>query len=161
MGEETEQPVGMEPALPQEPAEPASAPIEGDIPSAPQISDSQPTPPIPEQEPPTETQEQSSAPSIEPEQVQPAPQQSVPQAAQQRPIGEIMASLRQQKANKREVRLQKIIGVAREKGRITNNNIQKLLRVSDATATRYAHELINRGLLQKLGSRKATSYQLR
>jgi Fic family protein len=71
-----------------------------------------------------------------------------------------MRELRQRKSNKREAKFQKIIDLARQQGRITNDEIQKLLRVSDATAARYAHELVIRGLLKKVGRGRISHYQI-
>lgn len=68
---------------------------------------------------------------------------------------------RQTRIRKRELRLEKMFAYAREKGKVTNDEIQKLLRVSDATATRYAAELFRRGLVEKVGRGRAAYYRLR
>lgn len=44
-------------------------------------------------------------------------------------------------ARKRE-RLEKIVVMAAQKRIITNNDVEKLLKVSDATATRYLSQLV-------------------
>ncbi len=68
------------------------------------------------------------------------------------------ARMREAKIRKREARLEKILSFVREKGKITNDEVQKLLRVSDATATRYLRELVNRGLLRKGGATRGVYY---
>ena len=73
-------------------------------------------------------------------------------------LKDLMASIRQLKSKKREARLEKILAYARQQGKITNNDIQRLLRVSDATATRYAQALIRRDLLKKSSGRTKGVY---
>ncbi len=43
---------------------------------------------------------------------------------------------------------------------ITNNDVQKLLRCSDATATRYLSELVKQGRLRRVGEKKGIFYDL-
>jgi len=47
--------------------------------------------------------------------------------------------------------LEKISDLLGEKSQITNNDVQKLLGVSDATATRYLDELEKEGKLRQVG----------
>jgi len=47
---------------------------------------------------------------------------------------------------------QKILDFLREKERVTNNDIEKLLSVSDATATRYLDELEKGGKVKQVGT---------
>ena len=42
---------------------------------------------------------------------------------------------------------------------ITNNDIEKLLRVSDATATRYLARLVREGRLRRVGHPRAAEYE--
>ncbi len=44
-------------------------------------------------------------------------------------------------------------------GKITNNEVQKLLRCSDATATRYLRELVKQGRLKMVGGRGGAFYE--
>ena len=55
---------------------------------------------------------------------------------------------------------EKIMSLAREKGVITNNDIEKLLGVSDATTTRYFDELEKEGKLRQRGSGSAIEYEV-
>ena len=64
------------------------------------------------------------------------------------------------KAAKKEKKLTKLLDFIRKQGSATNNEIQKHLGISDATATRYAQELVRRGLLKKTGATRAVKYQL-
>ena len=64
-------------------------------------------------------------------------------------------------------KLDKILELARQKttatagqGKITNNDIEKLLRVSDATATRYLSQLVKEGRLTRQGNPRDAFYQL-
>jgi predicted HTH transcriptional regulator len=57
-------------------------------------------------------------------------------------------------------RLEKILQLARKKGEITNDDVEKLLRVSDKTATRYLNELVREGKLKRLGSPSHAKYQI-
>jgi hypothetical protein len=77
-----------------------------------------------------------------------------------RPTVDYPAIGRQAKTKKREARLEKIMQYVREKSRITNDEIQKLLGVSDATATRYAHDLMTRNVLRRVGRGKGSYYQI-
>lgn len=44
------------------------------------------------------------------------------------------------------------------KGRITNNDVEKLLHVSDATATRYLNILEREGAIRQVGKTGSTVY---
>jgi ribosomal protein S25 len=52
--------------------------------------------------------------------------------------------------NKRR-KLDKIIAFVTERGKISNDDVEKLLKVSDATATRYLHTLEQEGKLRQIG----------
>ena len=51
----------------------------------------------------------------------------------------------------REENKQKILSLLGEKGKIANDDVQKLLVVSDATATRYLDELERSGQIKQVG----------
>jgi uncharacterized membrane protein len=63
-------------------------------------------------------------------------------------------------ARKKEARLAKVVALAKEKGRITNDDIEKLLHVSDATASRYGTILVKRGLLKREGKGRGVTYYI-
>jgi hypothetical protein len=56
-------------------------------------------------------------------------------------------------------KLDRTVELALTKGSITNDDVQKLLRVSDATAGRYLETLVREGRLRRLGSRGGTVYE--
>ncbi len=74
------------------------------------------------------------------------------------PITRLQASVEKACAKKRE-RLEKIIARAVHKGSITNNDVELLVHVTDATATRYLSELVKTGRLKKIGIRAGTNYR--
>jgi predicted HTH transcriptional regulator len=58
------------------------------------------------------------------------------------------------KKNQREVkadRKKEIIELFDSKGKITNDNVQELFRISDATATNYLQELEDEGKIKQIG----------
>ena len=67
--------------------------------------------------------------------------------------------MREAAQKKKLARLEKIVTLATQKRLITNNDVEKLLKVSDATATNYLRELVQAGRLKKSGVRAGTRYQ--
>ena len=59
----------------------------------------------------------------------------------------------------KQKKLEKIIVLAQKKKIITNDDVQKLLYVSDATATRYLVKLVAQGRLVRAGNRHDAKYQ--
>lgn len=57
-------------------------------------------------------------------------------------------------------RLEKIIEMTRLKKDITNDDVEKLLKVSNATATRYLNDLVKAGRLKRFGARKHEKYEV-
>ena len=53
--------------------------------------------------------------------------------------------------SQKQRRLEKILQFLKTRERIANNDVEKLLRVSDATATRYLSELERTGTIQQIG----------
>lgn len=64
----------------------------------------------------------------------------------------------EKKNAKREIQLQQILEHVRVHASITNNAVEKLLRISDATASRYLKLLVDRGLLTRTGKGRAVVY---
>lgn len=60
---------------------------------------------------------------------------------------------------RKRVKLEKVVKLAGEKKSITNDQVEKLLRVSDATATRYLSQLVKDGRLQKIGNYGSSRYE--
>ena len=76
------------------------------------------------------------------------------------PIARLQASVEKRRAKKREG-LEKIIALAAHKGSIKNNDVELLLHVSDATATRYLEELVKVGRLERVGAQHQPEYRLK
>lgn len=144
------EPVPEEPEEPKIPLAPFNK--EGETPA--------PTPastPSPAQEPPT-VQTQTSAPAENPSR----PFYSTDANALADKQGGIMGLLMKAKEKiqfRKRAKLEKIMGLAREKTKITNDDVQKLLRCSDATATRYLSELAKQGRLRLAGIKKGSIYE--
>jgi len=73
------------------------------------------------------------------------------------PLIRLQASVEKKRAKKREG-LEKIVALAQHKGSIKNNDVELLLHVTDATATRYLSELVKAGRLQRIGKQKQPTY---
>lgn len=66
------------------------------------------------------------------------------------------------RTRKKEENKDKILTVLQRKNKITNDEVQSLLGVSDATATRYLGELEKNGKIKQIGgSEKYTYYRLK
>lgn len=68
---------------------------------------------------------------------------------------------------RKRAKLEKIMALAQNKAtanagqaKISNNDVEKLLRVSDATATRYLAELVKQGRLRLMGLKKGSFYEI-
>lgn len=57
-----------------------------------------------------------------------------------------------------EIKKQKIVAFLKEKGEIRNNDVEELLDVSDATATRYLDELESEGKIKQVGEEGRAVY---
>jgi predicted HTH transcriptional regulator len=68
-----------------------------------------------------------------------------------------LAALRA-RTQKRETKLERIMESARNRGSITNDDIVRMLHVSDKSATRYANILVVRGKLARNGKGRGTRY---
>ena len=138
------------PAEPIAPAEPATAPEPAPVEVLPtetqtaQIPANEPLPPEPEPIAPT--------PAPEPPQAASAP---VPT----HPARDLLVKARATIQDRKHKKLEKILEVLTVKGKITNDEVEKLLHVSDATATRYLSALEKEGKIQQVGKTgKAVEY---
>ena len=155
--EETSQP----PAEPTAPVEPATAP--------------EPAPSEPVEAPPTETQTAQIPASEplppEPEPIAPTPAPEPQQAASAsapastsspqatHPARDLLVKARATIQDRKHKKLEKILEALNTKGKITNDEVEKLLHVSDATATRYLSALEKEGKIQQVGKTgKAVEY---
>jgi hypothetical protein len=60
---------------------------------------------------------------------------------------------------RKQKKLNKILDYAGKNGRVNNDQVEKLLRVSDATASRYLRELVKNGQLTLAGKGRGAYYQ--
>lgn len=65
------------------------------------------------------------------------------------PIPALLAKAREAIFSRKRKKLEKILQSATEKRKITNNDVQRILRISEATATRYLAELEKQGKLKQ------------
>ena len=56
-------------------------------------------------------------------------------------------------------KLEKIVSLVSRKGKITNDDVQKFLRVSDANAGRYLSQLVKEGRLRLIGHPRDAKYE--
>lgn len=143
---------------------PDAIPAPAEVSEAPQ-PDAQPVIPSPVVEPaipaleipvtPEPTVTESPPPVAPPPVVSPAPP-AVPVSPDPRPI---LAKAREKIRSRKQQKLAKIMEFVAKHKKITNDKVQKLLRVSDATATRYLSELEKQGKIKQVGTKKGSFYQ--
>jgi len=117
-------------------------------------------------EPPKEPQNEAvSASPVQPVSA-PAPQtvvasqtQSLAQPDQVGFIRALLAKANAKLHSNRQKKLDNLMLMAQKKRIITNDDVQKLLRVSDATATRYLVKLVEQGHLARAGNPRDAKYQ--
>ena len=61
------------------------------------------------------------------------------------------AKTKPEQTRQKEENLQKVLEFLASRGQLTNDDVQKLLGVSDATATRYLEELEKEGRIRQVG----------
>lgn len=72
---------------------------------------------------------------------------------------ELLKIARAKIQTKKNEKLEKIMTMLEKKDKITNDDVEKLLHCSDATARRYLNELIKQGKLKRIGKTgKAVTY---
>jgi len=76
------------------------------------------------------------------------------------PIKNLLLKAKEKIQWRKRQKLEKIVKLAGEKGKITNDQVQKMLRVSDATVTRYLSQLVKEGRLIREGKTKKPIYRL-
>ncbi len=101
-----------------------------------------PAPPAPE----------PSAPSVSVAVPPPAPASEPSQSSQKPRKASSKNRMLEVVRARRAERLEKIVQLAREKRVITNDDVQKLLLVSDSTATRYLNSLVVQVRLRRVGA---------
>src|SRR3989344_736056 len=149
-----------QPLTPSEPAQPVSeqvapeaAPVEtppAETQSA-QVPVNEPLPPEPE----------PIVPAPEPPQAASVPVAPAPASAPEARSGrDLLVKARATIQDRKRKKLDKIMEALNAKGKITNDEVEKLLHVSDATATRYLSALEKEGKIQQVGKTgKAVEYR--
>ena len=126
-----------------------------------EISVTEPIQPVSDQS----VSQSTSETSIQPQPASSSPTlQSQPsvQPVQQDQVGFIRALLAKANAklhSNRQKKLDNLMLMAQKKRNITNDDVQKLLRVSDATATRYLVKLVEQGRLARVGNPRDAKYK--
>jgi hypothetical protein len=129
--------------VPQEPSSPASDPRPAETPVI--------------TEPPAQTPKPAETPVIPTPQETPASAQAT--AATVVSIKDrAYAALEKIRFNKRK-KLDKIIAFSQKKRSIKNDDVEKLLKVSDSTAQRYLNQLIVEGKLRRVGVPERATYE--
>jgi hypothetical protein len=82
-----------------------------------------------------------------------------PAGGGQNPLTALLQKCKAVIAAKKQKKLEKIVELARQKGKINNADICKLLHASQSSATRYAEELVKQGRIKRFGTAKNTFYQ--
>ena len=142
----------MSPQAPESPTEAESAvPVNNDNG---QISLIEPENPAPEQTAQTEN------PSVN-EPISEAPQTSTAQIPVNEPFAKqsLLVKAREAIQFRKRKKLEKIMGMFLKQSSITNDEVEKLLHISDATATRYLEQLEKEGKIKQEGrTGKSVSY---
>ena len=94
-----------------------------------------------------------SAPPVVPPPATPVPQQA-PATSPKSFLARAIEAIQFRKRAK----LEKIVALASARGSITNDDVEKLVRVSHATATRYLVQLVAEGRLERVSSRGGARY---
>ena len=119
-----------------------------------QIPANEPLPPEPEPIAPTPAPEPPQTAASEPAT---SASTSAPQATH--PARDLLVKARATIQDRKRKKLDKIMEALNAKGKITNDEVEKLLHVSDATATRYLSALEKEGKIQQVGKTgKAVEY---
>ena len=90
----------------------------------------------------------------------PSQKESLPPAPVSRQeLKDLLRKAKEKIQFRKRLKLEKIIKLAQEKKKISNDDAQKLLRISDATATRYLSQLVKEGMLQRSGPANNAFYE--
>jgi len=101
----------------------------------------------------------------QPVQISPPPVSPPMPASQPLPIlhagfvSQLMAKAKEKIQFRKRRKLEKIVALVSREGKITNDDVQKLLRVFDATATRYLSQLVKEGRLRRTGHPRDAKYE--
>ena len=135
--------------------EPISEPNQAPEPETPQIPANEPfdethDKPLPESEPSVSEAKEESKPIETPE---PEPEKEKPKISylKSQKWGELLVMARNAMQFRKRKKLDKVMSLFLEKSKITNDEVEKFLHVSDATATRYLSQLKKEGRIKQNG----------
>jgi len=74
-------------------------------------------------------------------------------------LKQLLGKANQKRQDRAQANMDKIIKYARETQKVTNNDVEKLINISDRQALRYLKKLIKQGKLIKFGKKKNTFYK--
>lgn len=98
-------------------------------------------------------------PASEPLKPEPTAQAPIPVIEPRSRARELLAIARSAMQSRKRKKLEKILGLLEKRTSITNDEVEKLLHVSDATATRYLSTLEKEGKIKQTGKTgKSVSY---
>jgi len=113
-------------------------PIEQEVPTQPQITEQEPIP--------------STEPTLTPQQPQPQIQTKIVYRTDPNIIQKLLIKARAKIQERKRKKLDKVMTLFEAKPQITNKDIQKLLRISSATATRYLDILESENRIKQVGN---------
>jgi predicted HTH transcriptional regulator len=102
-------------------------------------------------------------PKIETQETPPAaptPQPEIPISPQPPLLRQLWQRALEKIRERKSKKLEKILQLAKEKGEITNDDVEKLLHISDRAASRYLNELVRQGRLKRKSPPSHAKYQL-
>jgi predicted HTH transcriptional regulator len=115
----------------------------------------------PKEEVPSEAQPEVKEPQIETQEIPPiTPTPRPPPQPEPSILRQLWQKALEKIRERKSKRLEKILQLASKKGEITNDDVEKLLHVSNRTATRYLDELVKQGRLKRTGPPSHAKYQL-
>lgn len=118
------------------------------------------SPPTPAPEMPQPSPELPPIETPKPEIPQPAqPPQPVPPTNPTASISSYLSRALEKIQFRKRAKLEKVLTLAAKKRIIKNDDVEKLLKVSDATATNYLSQLVREGKLKRSGVRGGTVYE--
>ncbi len=155
MEEEIKNPTSTEAMVGKEEVAPAETPSE-EIPKSEPIE----TPEVIPETPPIEPTQP--VPEIPPQEIQKIPEAQPPQPETSESfIKNLLVKAREKLQFRKRQKLEKIIVFTQKKGRITNDDVEKLLRVSHKTASRYLEILEKENRIRQVGGTgRGVYYQL-
>ena len=146
---------------PPEPAQEAPTAVEMPVPApAEATAPETPTAQVPVNEPlPPEVEPFDSAQDKPTPTPAPEPPQAASAPVPTHPARDLLVKARATIQDRKRKKLEKIMEALNAKGKITNDEVEKLLHVSDATATRYLSQLEKDGKIKQVGKTgKAVEY---